>query len=597
MGLFQFVNSFLSLFYIAFYLRDQEKLKEQLAGLLISRQIIGNLRESAIPYFMEQLKLAKLSFSMWGALSPTQEKIVQMPDGDYKVIQIPLSMRAAYQEFISIQKDDDKPKGDLTPGTPKRSIGQAEIESTLYKYDGTFADHLEILVQMGYVVLFSAAFPLAGVCALLNNLLEIRSDAFKLAHVHQRPFGQRVANIGTWQNAVGFLGLAAVIVNCALIGLSGQVSRLWPGLTSTQTIILIVALEHVMLGLRSALKYILPELPSWLAAEIARAEHCRHEIQCKGTSPRPSPPSPLSASAALQEEFERNASLVDTAHLSEENLLADANRFHSHSPLFSKYSADDYMDSHGISSSSIEAEVNIHEAHNREITPDSPIVQVRQLNASRQHDENLLDSYFRRLSARSMPSPQIMQALQCTICHLKSHHTLGKKITITNLRTENNSVSFGYSNASAGSSMRIRSQPIKILEIPPYRKNQIKNNPMAVVNPSPPRIPEIPAFKARKSNEWQPPPSTKVTKESNEKTITQSACPDWMQRLKTTNSATMHRSHDCLQANKDLTGTPVSSDPPKAAPSWIHIAEKPDTFSNPNSPPRKTPTEDESKGN
>lgn len=31
-ALFQFVNSFLSLFYIAFYLRDQDKLKEQLAG-------------------------------------------------------------------------------------------------------------------------------------------------------------------------------------------------------------------------------------------------------------------------------------------------------------------------------------------------------------------------------------------------------------------------------------------------------------------------------------------------------------------------------------------------------------------------------------
>lgn len=73
MALFQFVNSFLSLFYIAFYLRDQEKLKEQLAGLLISRQIIGNLRESAFPYVMEQLKLANLSFKMWGALSPTKE--------------------------------------------------------------------------------------------------------------------------------------------------------------------------------------------------------------------------------------------------------------------------------------------------------------------------------------------------------------------------------------------------------------------------------------------------------------------------------------------------------------------------------------------
>lgn len=81
MALFQFVNSFLSLFYIAFYLRDQEKLKEQLAGLLISRQIIGNLRESALPYAIEQWKLAKLSFNLWGALSPTQESYRSMsPD-------------------------------------------------------------------------------------------------------------------------------------------------------------------------------------------------------------------------------------------------------------------------------------------------------------------------------------------------------------------------------------------------------------------------------------------------------------------------------------------------------------------------------------
>lgn len=79
------MNSFLSLFYIAFYVRDQDKLKEQLAGLLISRQIIGNLRESVFPYFMEQLKLAKISFVMWGALTPTQEKTEPI-NADTKVI-------------------------------------------------------------------------------------------------------------------------------------------------------------------------------------------------------------------------------------------------------------------------------------------------------------------------------------------------------------------------------------------------------------------------------------------------------------------------------------------------------------------------------
>lgn len=54
-------------------------------------------------------------------------------------------------------------------------------------------------IQLGYVILFSSAFPPAAVCAMLNNLIEIRTDAFKLAYVCQRPFGQRVPNIGTWQ--------------------------------------------------------------------------------------------------------------------------------------------------------------------------------------------------------------------------------------------------------------------------------------------------------------------------------------------------------------------------------------------------------------
>lgn len=235
-----------------------------------------------------------------------------------------------------------------------------------------------MLVQMGYVVLFSAAFPLAGLCALANNLLEIRSDAFKLAHVHQRPFGQRVANIGTWQNALSFLSLAAVVVNCALIGMSGQVSRLWPGLTPIQTVILIVALEHVMLGLRTALTWLLPELPSWLAAEIARAEHCRREMQCKGPSPRQTPPSPPSTASTSQQNDDQNTPLdagCYTTHQSMESQVADDIVFQHISPISPKFRQFPDRIAHEILGSSIEADVSIN-TPNKEITPDSPIVQV-----------------------------------------------------------------------------------------------------------------------------------------------------------------------------------------------------------------------------
>lgn len=221
---------------------------------------------------------------------------------------------------------------------------------------------------MGYVVLFSAAFPLAGVCAIANNLLEIRSDAFKLVHVHQRPFGQRVANIGTWQTALSFLSLAAVIVNCALIGLSGQVSRLWPGLTAAQTIILIVTLEHIMLGLRQALTWILPELPSWLEAEIARAEHCRREMQCKGTTP--SPPSTTSVSQINDDQGATSPDQAFNEHLDDEII------FHHIAPNSPRTKLFGERDSRETLETNIEAEVCIREAINKEITPDSPITQV-----------------------------------------------------------------------------------------------------------------------------------------------------------------------------------------------------------------------------
>ena len=39
------------------------------------------------------------------------------------------------------------------------------------------------------------------------------------------------------------MGLVGVMVNCALIGLSGQVDRMFPNITTNQTILLIILLE------------------------------------------------------------------------------------------------------------------------------------------------------------------------------------------------------------------------------------------------------------------------------------------------------------------------------------------------------------------
>lgn len=89
-----------------------------------------------------------------------------------------------------------------SPQTGGRSVSQIEVEGSTPQYEGTFDDYLEMFIQFGYVTLFSSAYPLAGLCALLNNLIEIRSDAFKLCYIYQRPFPQRVESIGSWQTAM-----------------------------------------------------------------------------------------------------------------------------------------------------------------------------------------------------------------------------------------------------------------------------------------------------------------------------------------------------------------------------------------------------------
>ena len=56
-----------------------------------------------------------------------------------------------------------------------------------------------MVLQFGYVFMFSAAYPLAAFWALLNNITELKTDAFKLCRLHQRPFTEPASSIGAWQ--------------------------------------------------------------------------------------------------------------------------------------------------------------------------------------------------------------------------------------------------------------------------------------------------------------------------------------------------------------------------------------------------------------
>lgn len=69
------------------------------------------------------------------------------------------------------------------------------------------------MVQFGFITLFVASFPLAPLLALLNNILEIRVDAWKFTTQFRRPVASKARNIGAWQEILNAVAILSVVTN------------------------------------------------------------------------------------------------------------------------------------------------------------------------------------------------------------------------------------------------------------------------------------------------------------------------------------------------------------------------------------------------
>lgn len=105
-----------------------------------------------------------------------------------------------------IKKRKNKSLYDTTKHTQEniKLLVRIEEQMSLGKYaykeiDGTYYDYLEIMMQMGYVCMFSISFPLAPMLAFINNLIEIQVDKTKLTKFTRRPIPMGGENLGIWK--------------------------------------------------------------------------------------------------------------------------------------------------------------------------------------------------------------------------------------------------------------------------------------------------------------------------------------------------------------------------------------------------------------
>ncbi|XP_031438334.1 anoctamin-6-like [Clupea harengus] len=195
MFLFQFVNYYSSCFYVAFFkgkvvgypgqpvywmglYRNEEcdpggcliELTTQLSVIMGGKAIWNNIQEVLLPW------VKNLIFRHCNKVK--SEKIIPRWEQDYQL----------------------QPLGKL----------------------GLFYEYLEMVIQFGFVTLFVASFPLAPLLALVNNLLEIRVDAWKLTTQFRRIVPEKAQDIGAWQPILQGVAILAVATNAAIIAFTSD---------------------------------------------------------------------------------------------------------------------------------------------------------------------------------------------------------------------------------------------------------------------------------------------------------------------------------------------------------------------------------------
>mmetsp|Transcript_9072 Transcript_9072/g.21112 ORF Transcript_9072/g.21112 Transcript_9072/m.21112 type:complete len:722 (-) Transcript_9072:33-2198(-) len=174
------------------------------------------------------------------------------------------------QEEMTIRKQMEEDGGDLNAIMPE--LSEEEAQSKMDAYEGVFAEYQEMVVQFGYVTLFAAAFPLTAFLALINNLVEIRTDAYKLLQGLQRPKYLCAADIGTWQVILDILSTCSILTNCALVGFTSHgLFFYFPNMNPVERVWITIICEHCLLLFKAVLDALLNSPPK----EAVEAYHRR----------------------------------------------------------------------------------------------------------------------------------------------------------------------------------------------------------------------------------------------------------------------------------------------------------------------------------
>lgn len=236
--LFQFINSYVSLFYIAFF-------KSSFEGCL-DGDCLGELTTQLTSIFL-------INVAMNGAELGTP------------LLKNWLKKNSEKKALEKMIQSGEVVRTELTP---------IEEQSKLADYDTPLDDYMELIINYGYVIMFSCAFPIVPMIALLINIFEIRVDAFKLTHLCKRPYPDPANSIGEWEIIIRTISFLGALTNTGIIIFTTDVFDLEDASVKWMYFLLI---EHVLLMFKFFIDRQIPDCPSKVKDGITWSERITNE--------------------------------------------------------------------------------------------------------------------------------------------------------------------------------------------------------------------------------------------------------------------------------------------------------------------------------
>merc|ERR1740117_873440 len=230
--MFQVINSYASLFYIALKGEDDciescmKELRQGLMSIFLTGLLVSNVVEVGVPWAMNK-------YQTWRA-GRDPKKTISQDDVDKNV---------AHQYFVLDYYDDIL---------------------------GLLDDYSELAIQFGYCTFFVVAFPLAPLFAFATCWIEIRSDAYKMLFNNRRIQPVGAQNIGPWESVFQVMVRLAVISNALILCRTSNFFTETYELSELDRLHFFLGYIGVILVSLYAVDYAIPDVPREVSLQKAR---------------------------------------------------------------------------------------------------------------------------------------------------------------------------------------------------------------------------------------------------------------------------------------------------------------------------------------